>query len=86
MLKDFLKYRDLSNCSTNTFKVFDELHTTVHNNFLIYKRLYDFEIALTSRLQSKKTISIGEYHKCIELLNNTTKSPIEIMNEVFDNE
>ena len=86
MLKDFLKYHDLSNCSTNTYKIFDELHTTVQNNFLIYKRLYDFEIALTNRLQSKKTISIGEYHKCIELLNNTTKSPTEIMNEVFDNE
>ena len=79
----FLDYKDISNSSTDTCKLFMAMNDAVHDAYMRYMRLNEFRIALTKVLQSRNEISLEEYSAAMMQINNETKSINDIMNEVF---
>ena len=78
-----LKYCDLTNNKTSTFIVMDSIHQQTEALRAKFKRAYDFEIALTNCLQSRKAITNEQFNALQAWFDHSDLSVQEIFNRVF---
>lgn len=78
-----LKYCDLTNNKTPTFIVMDSIHRQTEALHAKFKRAYDFEIALTNCLQSRKAITNEQFNALQAWFDHSDLSVQEIFNRVF---
>ena len=78
-----LKYCDLSNNKTLTFAVMNSIHQQTEALRTKFKRAYDFEIALTNYLQSRKAITDEQLDALQAWYNHSELSIQEIFDRVF---
>lgn len=78
-----LKYCDLTNNKTSTFIAMDSIHQQTEALRAKFERAYDFEIALTSYLQSRKAITSEQFNALQAWFNHSELSVQEIFNRVF---
>lgn len=78
-----LKYCDLTNNKTSTFMALDSIHQQTEALRAKFERAYDFEIALTSYLQSRKVITSEQFNALQAWLNHSELPVQEIFNRVF---
>ena len=78
-----LKYCDLANNKTPTFIVMDSIHQQTEALRAKFKRAYDFEIALTNCLQSRKAITNEQFNALQAWFDHSDLSVQEIFNRVF---
>lgn len=78
-----LKYCDLTNNKTPTFIAMDSIHRQTETLRAKFKRAYDFEIALTNCLQSRKTITHEQFDALQAWFDHSDLSVQEIFNRVF---
>ena len=78
-----LKYCDLTNNKTPTFIVMDSVHRQTEALRAKFKRAYDFEIALTNFLQSRKAITYEQFNALQAWFDYSDLSVQEIFNRVF---
>ena len=81
-----LTYDDLSNRSTLTCQRFLELHRKETEAFNHYKRIRDFDIALTNYLMGKKEITEEQFDMAMSWLNNSNVPIRDIISIVFEEE
>ena len=78
-----LKYCDLTNNKTPTFIVMDSIHRQTEALHAKFKRAYDFEIALTNCLQSRKAITNEQFNALQAWFDHSDLSVQEIFDRVF---
>lgn len=78
-----LKYCDLTNNKTSTFIVMDSVHRQTEALRAKFKRAYDFEIALTNCLQSRKAITHEQFNALQAWFDHSDLSVQEIFDRVF---
>ena len=77
-----LKYNDLVDCSTFTFKVFDKQQQEIEWAEAKLKRMKDFNIALTNYLQTYGEMSHDLYDKAYVMFDHSDKTVSEIFEEI----
>lgn len=77
-----LKYNDLIDCSTFTFKVFDKQQQEIERVEAKLKRMKDFNIALTNYLQTYGEMSHDLYDKVCVMFDHSDKTVPEIFEEI----
>ena len=77
-----LKYNDLTDSRTFTFKVFDKRQREIEWLEAKLKRIKDFDIALTNYLQTHGEMSNDLYDKACVMLDHSDKTVPEIFEEI----
>ena len=77
-----LKYNDLTDSRTFTFKVFDKRQREIKWLEAKLKRIKDFDIALTNYLQTHGEMSNDLYDKACVMLDHSDKTVPEIFEEI----
>lgn len=77
-----LKYNDLTDSRTFTFKVFDKRQREIEWLEAKLKRIKDFDIALTNYLQTHGEMSNDLYDKAYVMLDHSDKTVPEIFEEI----
>ena len=77
-----LKYNDLTDSRTFTFKVFDKRQREIKWLEAKLKRIKDFDIALTNYLQTHGEMSNDLYDKACVMFNHSDKTVSEIFEEI----
>ena len=77
-----LKYNDLIDSRTFTFKVFDKRQREIEWLEAKLKRIKDFDIALTNYLQTHGEMSNGLYDKACVMFDHSDKTVPEIFEEI----
>ena len=77
-----LKYNDLTDSRTFTFKVFDKRQREIKWLEAKLKRIKDFDIALTNYLQAHGEMSNDLYDKACVMLDHSDKTVPEIFEEI----
>ena len=77
-----LKYNDLTDSSTFTFKVFDKRQREIEWLETKLKRIKDFDIALTNYLQTHGEMSNDLYDKACVMFDHSDKTVPEIFEEI----
>ena len=77
-----LKYNDLTDSRTFTFKVFDKRQREIEWLEAKLKRMKDFDIALTNYLQNHGEMSHDLYNKACVMLDHSDKTVSEIFMEI----
>ena len=77
-----LKYNDLTDSSTLTFKVFDKRQREIEWLEAKLKRIKDFDIALTNYLQTHGEMSLDLYNEACVMLDHSDKTVSEIFEEI----
>ena len=77
-----LKYNDLTDSRTFTFKVFDKQQQEIKLAEAKLKRMKDFDIALTNYLQNHGEMSYDLYNKACVMLDHSDKTVSEIFMEI----
>ena len=77
-----LKYNDLVDCSTFTFKVFDKQQQEIEQVEAKLKRMKDFNIALTNYLQTHGEMSHDLYNKACVMFDHSDKTLSKIFEEI----
>ena len=77
-----LKYNDLTDSSTFTFKVFDKRQREIEWLEAKLKRIKDFDIALTNYLQTHGEMSLDLYNKACVMFDHSDKTVPEIFEEI----
>ena len=77
-----LKYNDLTDSRTFTFKVFDKRQREIEWLETKLKRMKDFDIALTNYLQTHGEMSNDLYDKACVMLDHSDKTVSEIFEEI----
>lgn len=77
-----LKYNDLTDSRTFTFKVFDKQQQEIKWAEAKLKRMKDFDIALTNYLQNHGEMSHDLYSKACVMLDHSDKTVSEIFMEI----
>ena len=77
-----LKYNDLTDSRTFTFKVFDKRQREIEWLEAKLKRIKDFDIALTNYLQTHGEMSNDLYDKACVMLDHSDKTVSEIFEEI----
>ena len=77
-----LKYNDLTDSRTFTFKVFDKRQREIEWLEDKLKRIKDFDIALTNYLQTHGEMSNDLYDKACVMFDHSDKTVPEIFEEI----
>ena len=77
-----LKYNDLTDSRTFTFKVFDKRQREIEWLEAKLKRIKDFDVALTNYLQTHGEMSNGLYDKACVMFDHSDKTVSEIFEEI----
>ena len=77
-----LKYNDLTDSRTFTFKVFDKHQREIEWLEAKLKRIKDFDIALTNYLQTHGEMSNDLYDKACVMFDHSDKTVPEIFEEI----
>ena len=77
-----LKYNDLTDSRTFTFKVFDKRQREIEWLEAKLKRIKDFDIALTNYLQTHGEMSNDLYDKVCVMFDHSDKTVPEIFEEI----
>ena len=77
-----LKYNDLIDSRTFTFKVFDKRQREIEWLEAKLKRIKDFDIALTNYLQTHGEMSNNLYDKACVMFDHSDKTVPEIFEEI----
>ena len=77
-----LKYNDLTDSRTFTFKVFDKRQREIEWLEAKLKRIKDFDIALTNYLQTHGEMSLDLYDKACVMFDHSDKTVSEIFEEI----
>ena len=77
-----LKYNDLTDSRTFTFKVFDKRQREIKWLEAKLKRIKDFDIALTNYLQTHGEMSNDLYDKACVMFDHSDKTVPEIFEEI----
>ena len=77
-----LKYNDLTDSRTFTFKVFDKRQREIEWLEAKLKRIKDFDIALTNYLQTHGEMSNDLYDKACVMFDHSDKTVPEIFEEI----
>ena len=77
-----LKYNDLTDSRTFTFKVFDKRQREIEGLEAKLKRIKDFDIALTNYLQTHGEMSNDLYDKACVMFDHSDKTVSEIFEEI----
>ena len=77
-----LKYDDLTDPRTFTFKAFDKQQQEIKLVEAKLKRMKDFNIALTNYLQTHGEMSNDLYDKACVMLDHSDKTVSEIFEEI----
>lgn len=77
-----LKYNDLIDSRTFTFKVFDKRQREIEWLEAKLKRIKDFDIALTNYLQTHGEMSNDLYDKACVMFDHSDKTVPEIFEEI----
>ena len=77
-----LKYNDLTDSGTFTFKAFDKQQQEIKRLEAKLKRMKDFDIALTNYLQTYGEMSLGLYDKACVMFEHSDKTVSEIFEEI----
>lgn len=77
-----LKYNDLTDSRTFTFKVFDKRQREIERLEAKLKRIKDFDIALTNYLQTHGEMSNDLYDKACVMFDHSDKTVSEIFEEI----
>ena len=77
-----LKYNDLIDSRTFTFKVFDKRQREIEWLEAKLKRIKDFNIALTNYLQTHGEMSNDLYDKACVMFDHSDKTVPEIFEEI----
>ena len=77
-----LKYNDLTDSRTFTFKVFDKQQQEIKWVEAKLKRMKDFDIALTNYLQNHGEMSRDLYDKACVMFDHSDKTVPEIFEEI----
>ena len=77
-----LKYNDLTDSRTFTFKVFDKRQREIEWLEAKLKRIKDFDIALTNYLQTHGEMSNDLYNKVCVMFDHSDKTVPEIFEEI----
>ena len=77
-----LKYNDLIDCGTLTFKVFAKQQREIELAEVKLKRMKDFNIALTNYLQTHGEMSLDLYDKAYVMFDHSDKTVPEIFEEI----
>ena len=77
-----LKYNDLTDSRTFTFKVFDKRQREIEWLEAKLKRMKDFDIALTNYLQTHGEMSLDLYDKICVMFEHSDKTVSEIFMEI----
>ena len=77
-----LKYNDLTDSRTFTFKVFDKRQREIEWLEAKLKRIKDFDIALTNYLQTHGEMSNDLYDKACAMFDHSDKTVPEIFEEI----
>ena len=77
-----LKYNDLIDCGTFTFKVFAKQQQEIECIEAKLKRMKDFKIALTNYLQTRGEMSHDLYNKACVMFDHSDKTVSEIFEEI----
>ena len=77
-----LKYNDLIDSHTFTFKVFDKQQQEIKWAEAKLKRMKDFDIALTNYLQNHGEMSHDLYNKACAMFEHSDKTVSEIFMEI----
>ena len=77
-----LKYDDLTDSRTFTFKVFDKRQREIKWLEAKLKRIKDFDIALTNYLQTHGEMSNDFYDKACVMFDHSDKTVSEIFEEI----
>ena len=81
-----LKYEDLSERSSYTYRVFFQMENEIQQVQKKLDRMKEFDIAMTDKLQSLRTIAREDFYKACALCSHTGMTVAEIMEEVFEKE
>lgn len=79
-----LKYEDLSKHSSYTCRVFIQMENEVQQVQKKLNRMKEFDIAMTDKLQSLRTIAREDFYQACALCHHTDMTVAEIMEEVFE--
>ena len=77
-----LKYNDLTDSRTFTFKVFDKRQREIEWLEAKLKRIKDFDIVLTNYLQTHGEMSNDLLHKACVMFDHSDKTVPEIFEEI----
>ena len=77
-----LKYNDLTDSGTFTFKAFDKQQQEIKRLEAKLKRMKDFDIALTNYLQTHSEMSLDLYDKACVMFDHSDKTVPEIFEEI----
>ena len=77
-----LKYNDLIDSRTFTFKVFDKRQREIEWLEAKLKRMKDFDIALTNYLQTHGEMSLDLYNEICAMFEHSDKTVSEIFMEI----
>ena len=77
-----LKYNDLTDSRTFTFKAFDKQQQEIKRVEAKLKRMKDFDIALTNYLQTHGEMSLDLYDKACVMFDHSDKTVPEIFEEI----
>lgn len=77
-----LKYNDLIDCGTFTFKVFAKQQQEIEYVEAKLKRMKDFNIALTNYLQIHGEMSHDLYNEVCIMFDHSNKTVSEIFEEI----
>ena len=77
-----LKYNDLIDSGTFTFKAFDKQQQEIKRLEAKLKRMKDFDIALTNYLQAHGEMTLDLYDKACVMFDHSDKTVPEIFEEI----
>lgn len=77
-----LKYNDLTDSGTFTFKAFDKQQQEIKRLEAKLKRMKAFDIALTNYLQTHDEMSLDLYDKACVMFDHSEKTVSEIFEEI----
>ena len=79
---EFLKYADLDDNRTPTYKLATQLNLKTQELYNLYRRFNELEKALTAELQRRGSISLERWTNILNAVNTTDKPISEILREV----
>ena len=79
---EFLKYADLDDNRTPTYKLATQLNLKTQELYNTYRRFNELEKALTAELQRCGSISLERWTNILNAVNTTNKPIAEILREV----
>lgn len=79
-----LKYEDLSEHSSYTYRVFFQMENKIQQVQKKLNRMKEFDIAMTDKLQSLRTIAREDFDRASAFFHHTDMTVAEIMEEIFE--